>query len=252
LKKSILFFLILLFLPAYCLGFETRGQDCSKCHTLTKEEATDLLKPLFQGIRALEVRISPTKGLWEVFSEVGGRKGILYVDFSKRYVFSGAILSMKEKRNLTQERFTDLTKVDVSQIPLEDAQVMGDPKARIRVIVFTDPDCPYCGRLHQEMKKITGERKDIAFYMIMYPLKIHPEAYKKAKAIVCEKSMELLEDAFNKKPLPEPKCETTSLDDQIKIAEKLGLSSTPTLILPDGRVVPGYKDAKTLLNLIGH
>jgi len=27
-----------------------------------------------------------------------------------------------------------------SQIPLEDALVMGDQKARIRVILFTDPD----------------------------------------------------------------------------------------------------------------
>jgi thiol:disulfide interchange protein DsbC len=102
------------------------------------------------------------------------------------------------------------------------------------------------------MKKITEGRKDIAFYIIMYPLKIHPEAYKKAKAIVCEKSILLLEDAFNKKPLPEPKCETTSLDEKIKLAEKLGISSTPTLILPDGRVFPGYKDAKTLLDLIGN
>jgi protein-disulfide isomerase len=38
----------------------------------------------------------------------------------------------------------------------------------------------------------------------------------------------------------------------MKLAEKLGLSSVPTLILPDGRIMPGYKDAKTLLNLIGH
>ncbi len=102
------------------------------------------------------------------------------------------------------------------------------------------------------MKKIIEERKDIAFYIKMYPLKSHSEAYKKAKAIVCEKSLVLLEDAFNKKPLSEPKCETTAVDENIKLAERLGISSTPTLILPDGRVLPGYKDAKTLLNLIGN
>lgn len=102
------------------------------------------------------------------------------------------------------------------------------------------------------MKKITEERKDIAFYIKMYPLKSHPEAYKKAKAILCEKSLVLLEDAFDKKALPEPKCETTAVDENIKLAEKLGISSTPTLILPDGRVLPGYKDAKTLINLIGN
>jgi thiol:disulfide interchange protein DsbC len=139
-KKLIPFLLVALFLPGYCFGFESRGQDCSKCHTLTKDEATDLLKSLFPGIRVLEVGISPAKGLWEVFSEVGSRKGIVYIDFSKNYVFSGAIISIKEKKNLTQERFTELNKVDVSQIPLDDAIVMGDPKARIQVIVFDDPD----------------------------------------------------------------------------------------------------------------
>jgi thiol:disulfide interchange protein DsbC len=102
------------------------------------------------------------------------------------------------------------------------------------------------------MKKIIEERKDIAFYIKMYPLKNHPEAYKKAKTIVCEKSLVLLEDTFNKKPLPEPRCETTAVDENIKLAERLGISSTPTLILPDGRVLPGYKDAKTLINLIGN
>jgi len=140
LKKLIPFLFLFLFLPGYGLGFETRGQDCSKCHTLTKDEATNLLQALFQGIKVLEVRISPAKGLWEVFSEVGNRKGIVYVDFSKKYVFSGAILSIKEKKNLTQERFAELNKVDISQIPLDDAIVMGDPNSRLRVIVFDDPD----------------------------------------------------------------------------------------------------------------
>ena len=139
-RKLIPFLFILFFLPGYCLGFESRGQDCSRCHTLTKDEAAHLLQNLFQGIKVLDVQISPAKSLWEVFSEFGNRKGILYVDFSKKYVFSGAILSIKEKKNLTQERFSELAKVDVSQIPLEDALVMGDPKARIRVIVLTDPD----------------------------------------------------------------------------------------------------------------
>jgi len=140
-KILLSFFMLFCFLPTgYSYSFETRGQDCSKCHILTKEDAADLLKSVFPGIKVIDVKISPSKALWEVFSEVGGRKGIAYVDFSKKYVFSGAIISIKEKRNLTQERFTELTKVDVSQIPLGDALIMGDPKAKVRVIVFTDPD----------------------------------------------------------------------------------------------------------------
>ncbi|GAB4424435.1 MAG: hypothetical protein OHK0032_19000 [Thermodesulfovibrionales bacterium] len=101
------------------------------------------------------------------------------------------------------------------------------------------------------MKKVVNERKDIAFYIKMFPLKIHPGAYEKAKAIVCEKSLTLLENAFDKKELPKPKCETSVIDENIKLAEKLGISGTPALILPDGRVIPGAVEAKTLIDLIG-
>jgi len=102
------------------------------------------------------------------------------------------------------------------------------------------------------MKKIVGERKDIVFRIKMFPLKNHPQAYEKSKSIICEKSLALLEDAFDKKPLPKPKCETSAVDENIKLAQKLGITSVPTLILPDGKILPGYKDAKTLINLIGN
>jgi len=102
------------------------------------------------------------------------------------------------------------------------------------------------------MKKVIAERKDIAFYIKLYPLPMHKEAYAKAKAIVCEKSLALLEKAFEQKPLPKPKCETSAIDENIKLAAKLGISGTPALILPDGRLIPGYKDAKSIISLIGN
>jgi thiol:disulfide interchange protein DsbC len=125
---------------SYSYGFEAKGQECSKCHTLQKDEAKNLLKNIIPDVVILDVRLSPVKGVWEVDIESRGRKAIVYVDFLKKHFFSGALVSIGEKKNLTQERFTELNKVDVSQIPLENALVMGDEKARIRVVVFTDPD----------------------------------------------------------------------------------------------------------------
>jgi thiol:disulfide interchange protein DsbC len=101
------------------------------------------------------------------------------------------------------------------------------------------------------MKQVIEQRKDIVFYVKMFPLPMHKGAYDKAKAIVCEKSLALLEDAFAGKELPKPKCDTKVIDENIKLAEKLGISGTPALILSDGRLVPGYKDAKALIELIG-
>jgi len=102
------------------------------------------------------------------------------------------------------------------------------------------------------MKKVIEERKDIAFYIKMFPLPMHKGAYDKAKAIVCEKSLALLEDAFEKKELPKPKCDTKVIDENIKLAEKLGITGTPALIFPGGRVVPGAMDAKAIIGQIGN
>ncbi len=100
------------------------------------------------------------------------------------------------------------------------------------------------------MKKVIKERKDIAFYIKLYPLPMHKDAYAKAKAIVCEKSLSLLEDAFERKPLPAPKCETTAIDDNVKLAQKLGITGTPAIIMPDGRLIPGYLEADALIKQI--
>ncbi len=72
--------------------------------------------------------------------ESRGRKGLIYVDFAKKHFFTGSLISIGERKNLTQERLTELNRIDVSQIPLEDALVLGDPKAKIKVISFSDPD----------------------------------------------------------------------------------------------------------------
>jgi len=139
--RPVIFLIALCLLPAsYSYSFETKGQECSKCHALHKDEARDLLKNVIPDVVILDIRISPVKGVWEVDLESRGRKAIVYVDFLKKHFFSGALVSIAERKNLTQEKLVELNKVDVSQIPLEDALVMGDQKARIRVIVFTDPD----------------------------------------------------------------------------------------------------------------
>jgi len=141
-KRSLIVFTALLVfcVPDTSRAFEARGQDCSKCHTLNSTEARDLLKNFFPDVQVLEIRVSPSNGLWEIYSESGGRKGLLYLDFSKKYLLPGPLLLVKEKRNLSQERMTDLFRIDLSQIPLEDALIMGDPGAKIRIVAFDDPD----------------------------------------------------------------------------------------------------------------
>ncbi|MCL4491591.1 MAG: thioredoxin fold domain-containing protein [Nitrospirae bacterium] len=100
------------------------------------------------------------------------------------------------------------------------------------------------------MKKVIKERKDIVFFIKMFPLKGHPDAYWKSKSIVCNKSLKMLEDNFEKKAIPKTECNTKEIDDNIKLAESLGITGTPTMILPDGRVQAGAMPADKLIELI--
>jgi len=149
--------------------------------------------------------MSPIKGLWEVTINDRGKRGVLYVDFSKQFVLPGPIIEVKTGANKTQEmlgKIQEKKKVDFSKIPLPSPLVLGNPRAAQRVAVFTDPDCPFCGKLHVELEKIVQERSDIAFHILLFPLAMHKDAYWKSKSIVCNRSLKMLEEAFAQRPIP--------------------------------------------------
>ncbi|MFZ6017399.1 MAG: DsbC family protein [Nitrospirota bacterium] len=230
------------------------GEDCQKCHSLSNSEVQEVLKKIKKpDAKILNIQMSPVKGLWEVAVEDKGQQGLFYVDFSGRYLLGGPIVEVNTAINKTRQRLDELNKnrrIDRSRIPLKDALLLGDKKATKKVIIFTDPDCPFCGKLHAEIKKVVAKREDIAFYIKLFPFKIHPDAYWKSKSILCNKSLKLLEDNFEKKHIPGPNCEAKEIDENIKLAESLGISGTPTSIMPDGSVYVGFLDAEKLIERI--
>lgn len=239
---------VIAFLPSSSFSFQGTaqgagcGQDCASCHSLTKEEAGKILK-----IEATNVSQAPVKGLWEVEGNQNGKKVKVYLDYGKKYaVLVNAFIPIS-----SIGKPPAMKKLDVKSIPLADSMVVGDAAAKNKFIVFSDPDCPYCRKLHTELKEIVKKRKDIAFYIKLFPLvKLHPQSYEKSKAVQCKNSQKLLDDAFEGKEVPKADCDTKVLDENIKLAEKLGIGGTPAIILPDGRLVPGYVDSATLLKLM--
>lgn len=229
-------------------------ENCQKCHTLESKEVKQILaKFKAPDVNVLDIKMSPVRGLWEVTIDDKGKKGVIYVGFSKKYVMPGPIFEVDTAANKTQESLGAVNEpdrfVDVSKVPLNDALVMGDKNAPKKVIVFTDPDCPFCSKLHGELKKVIAERKDIAFYLKLMPLKFHPDARWKSESILCARSLERLEENFEKKPIPRQDCGIKAVDETIKIGQELGITGTPTMIMPDGLVVVGARDAKTIENL---
>jgi thiol:disulfide interchange protein DsbC len=234
--------------PAFAYDPQGSAKPCAQCHKLPAAEASQLLKGVVEKV--LGVAESEIKGLWVVDVESRGRKGSVYVDYSKKYLVGGSIIRLAGMENLTQQRGIELNKIDFGKIPLGDAIVVGKPEARLKVVVFDDPECPYCQKLQAEMHSVVQKRPDVAFYIKMYPLASHPKAKEKAKTIVCEKSLKLLEDSLAGKEIPAPTCETNQIEENIRLAQELGVNSTPTLIFPDGKVVPGYRPADKIIELL--
>lgn len=100
------------------------------------------------------------------------------------------------------------------------------------------------------MKKVIETRKDIVFYLKLFPLKMHKDAYWKSKSIVCNKSIKMLEDNFENKSIPKTDCATNEIDANIKLAESLGTSGTPAIIMPDGNIYSGAMPADKLIEMI--
>jgi len=260
LSLYLVFFILFATLNVACAS---NTNDCKGEKALTTQEVESILTNFnVKEAKVLEIKMSPVNELWEVVAQMKGQPvpAIFYIDCGKKYLLQGSIIELSTKANKTGERMQEWSKyvqeemdkkrIDLSQIPLEHALVMGDKNAPKKVIIFTDPECPYCARLDNEMRQVVEKRKDIVFYIKLYPLPMHPDAKWKAESIVCMNSLQMLQDNFAKKPITKKECGTTEIDDNIKLGQTLGITGTPAIILPDGRKRDGTMPADQLIELI--
>lgn len=240
--------LLLLLVPLSSHAFPTKKGDkpCADCHKLDKKEAEGIVKRIMPTGTVIDVKSAPVKGVWLIeFDAGGGKRGAFGLDYSKKYLIQFATVE-----DVVKQQQGPPKKVDVSKIPFTDAIVLGKESAKKKVIVFTDPDCPFCRQLHAIMKQIVAKHSDIAFELIMNPLPMHPEAPKKAQAILCSKSLEVLDDAFAGKPVPEPTCPADAVVRSQELAKSLEFNGTPTLVRDDGSVLSGFLPEEKLLDWI--
>ncbi|MFZ3207683.1 MAG: DsbC family protein [Geobacteraceae bacterium] len=238
--------------PAVAMSQQGCGGDCASCHSLSDKEAGDLLKNV-GTVKA--VGMAPVRGLFELTLEKDGRHATAYIDYGKKHLITGPIFDIASGRVISPlpvNAEKKPTNVDIAKIPLDNALIMGNPKGTKKLFVFTDPECPFCVKLHTELKKLVAMESALTIYIKLYPLKMHPKAYDKARVILGANSLELLERAFSGSPLPPPGTKDTAkpVDDSIRFAESVGINSTPTLIFPDGRIMPGFQDAEAMRKLL--
>lgn len=195
-------------------------------------------------------RIIPTQvpGIYEVDS---GRK-VFYVDSTGNYAFVGNLLDLTSKINYTEARTEALNRIDFNKLPLNIAMKKIIGNGRDKIAIFTDPDCPFCKRLEGET---IPKLKNVTVYYFLYPLPIHPDAVNDSKRILCSENPESAMFATMVKGTPLTKydsCENAGkLAKMQDVANNLvQVTGTPTIILPNGKIVSGLIPADYLTKLI--
>ncbi len=260
-------------------GISYSQESCLEENSISIDKVEKALKPLLGNAKPVSVKASPIDELYEVILEVNGRKVPVYVDCSLNYLITGEIIDVKNRKSITRERVAQLKKeeakkisnelkkvlgakkveklknivgesslasfsiVDLKNIPSKGTVTYGNKNADLTIIVITDPQCPFCKRLHGSMKEVLKD-KNVKFQLVMYPLPFHQYAQGLSEAVVCqnsnEKAKKLLDEIFesqgNKEKLKEisKKYKCSEGKDIVEIhkefAKSVKVGGTPTLI----------------------
>jgi len=186
------------------------------------------------------VKPSPIAGLYEVQS---GRN-IFYSDADgSHFIMGGHIIDTVAKKDLTKTRMEEINKVDWSVLPLDKAVVSGDKNGKLKLAIFTDPECPYCRKFEHELARLKG----VKVYSFLYPLSFHKHAKGWSTAIWCSKNRhKMLTNIMVNNADPKAGTCDTPIEEISMLGKKLGITGTPTLIAGDGRLSAGGKGAAQL------
>jgi thiol:disulfide interchange protein DsbC len=179
-----------------------------------------------------EVSKTPMNGLFEI------RMGndVMYSDAEGNFLLQGALIDVKQKRNLTEERMEKLSAIPFDQLPQKSAftQVRGNGKRKLAV--FADPNCGYCKRFEKDLQKL--DNVTISHYL--YPI-LGEDSKTKAKNIWCakDKAKTWNDWMINGTTPPTANCDASAIDTVVDFGKKQRITGTPMILFADGTRVPG-------------
>jgi thiol:disulfide interchange protein DsbC len=207
----------------------------------------DALKSRFNDVDIIDVKPSPVAGIYEVF--LGDT--IVYSDPTGNYVFAGPLMDTRTRANLTTDRIDERNAVAFETLPLGQAIKVVKGNGKRRMVVFSDPDCPFCKQLERTLAGIN----DTTVYVLLYPItSLHPDAENKAHAIWCSNDrvgtwLGWMREQQVPKKVSSP-CKGDPVQSLQALGKKLYVSSTPTLMFPSGKRISGALPAADLEPLL--
>lgn len=228
---------LVLFLIVYLLSAEIAVAETDA------DRVRRSLSERFPSAHVEQVVSSPVADVFEVIIE----GAVVYVSGDGRYVFNGALLELGTGENLTERVLAKRRREALAQMP-EDRMIIFEPEGEVKytLTTFTDIDCAYCRRMHQEMAQLNGNGIRVRY--LLYPRAgENSVSYEKAVSVWCSEDRQ--EELTFAKAGNHPKqrgC-NNPVKEHMELATSLGLTGTPMSITETGERINGYVPAKTLL-----
>lgn len=208
------------------------------------DSGVEVVRKRLEGIQGLNPdRITPTPiaGLYEVV--LGPH--VFYVSGDGKFMVQGDVIELSTRRNLTEPARSAAQSAAIESIGADNMLVYGPDKPKHTVTVFTDIDCGYCRKLHREMDEINA--KGIQVRYLLYPRAgVKSDSYSKAVSVWCADDRN---DAMTKAKTgsvpPKKECDNP-VKEHMAMGQMIGVRGTPTIILEDGTLLPGYVPAARL------
>ncbi len=193
------------------------------------------LAELLPGVEPDSVTATPVAGLYEV--AVGPR--LFYISADGRYLIQGQVFDIKNRKNITEDKIAKAKKTAIDELGEQNMVIFAPEKYDHTVTVFTDIDCGYCRKLHNEMDGYND--KGIRVRYLFFPRAgVGSKSYQKAVSVWCADDRNAaMTQAKNGMPLPEKDCENP-VRREMQLGQLLGVTGTPAIFLEDGQMLPGY------------
>jgi thiol:disulfide interchange protein DsbC len=187
----------------------------------------------YPGIPIESVARTPMPGIYEVFAN----GAIIYTDKDVNYVIAeGRLVDAKTRTDLTAQRLQKLQAIPFESLPLQQSFKVVRGNGKRKLAYFTDPNCPYCKRLEQELANV----KDVTLHVFLFPI-LSNDSLEKSRAVWCSKDRaKAWLDLMLKEVAPKPAANCDApLEKLVQYGQDKGIRGTPTLIFADGSRVPG-------------
>lgn len=192
---------------------------------------------------------TPVAGLVGVELE-GGQ--IMYVSDDGQFLLNGDLYTLAGPvTNLSENRRADRRKAVLDAVPVEEMVVFSPAgETKDYITVFTDVDCGYCRKLHQEMPQINALGIEVRY--LAYPrMGLNTPTYSKIVSAWCaDNKQEAMTALKAGRDIPAATC-ANPVAKQFQIGQQVGVNGTPAIVTSSGLLLPGYRPAAELAAAVG-